>query len=212
MAIASQGLGLPALVQAASEDALSLRRRQGPTLVHRKMRRAVSNLQVSGIADVLLLQPARSLSDQIAHWARQRPGWRIAMSFARKLPEIRKVLDQTNTAIVDATEDPCLAAEGFLQAVTQLGASAVTMYTEVTHRDLELLVRVRGSLFLLGPLWADEWEGFFDGSLRRPKAASIVQMPAGRRWLRHWREAAGECRTLVHRVQNDRHWPSSGVH
>ena len=37
----------------------------------------------------------------------------------------------------------------------------MTMYTEVTHRELEVLVRVQGSLFLLGPLWADEVGGFF---------------------------------------------------
>ncbi len=153
------------------------------------MRRAVSNLQVSAVADVLLLHPSKSLSDQIARWAHERPEWRVAMSAVRKLPEIRKVLDLATTAIVDASEDPCLAAEGFLQAVTQLGAGAVMMYTEVAHRDLELLVRVRGSLFLLGPLWPDQWESFFDGSLVRPKAAAIVQMPAGRR-RRHWRDAA----------------------
>ena len=87
----------------------------------------------------------------------------------------------------------------------------MTMYTEVTHRELELLVRVRGSLFLLGPLWAEKWDDFFDWSLAKEKTAALVQMPAGQRW-RRWRNAAGECRTLVHRVRNDRHWPSSEIH
>ena len=83
----------------------------------------MSTLQIPTIADVLLLHPAHSLTDQIGDWARRQPEWRVAMSFARKLPEIRHVLRQTNTAIVDATKDPCLAAEGFLQAVAQLGAA-----------------------------------------------------------------------------------------
>jgi hypothetical protein len=150
----------------------------------------VSSPQASAVADVLLLHPAKSLSSQIARWAGQRPELRVATSFARKLPEIRKALDLSATAVVDATEDPCLAAEGFLQAVAQLGAGAVTMYTEITHRDLESLVRVQGSLFLLGPMWPDQWESFFDGNLLRPKAASIVPMSAGRRRRPFWREAA----------------------
>jgi hypothetical protein len=122
----------------------------------------VSSSQASAVADVLLLHPAPSLSDQIARCAELRPGWRVATSRARKLPEIRKVLSQAATAIIDGTEDPCLAAEGFLQAVAQLGAGAVAMYTEATDRDLELLVRVRGSVYLLGPLWPEQWESFFD--------------------------------------------------
>jgi hypothetical protein len=143
-----------------------------PIFVHRKMREVVSTLQVPAVADVLLLHPASSLTKQIGDWARRRPEWQVAMSFARKLPEMRQVLRQTNTAIVDGTEDPCLAAEGFLQAVALLGADAVTMYTEVTHRDLELLVRVRGSLYLLGPLWAEKWDDYFDWSLQHQPSST----------------------------------------
>ncbi len=64
------------------------------------------------------------------------------------------------TALVDATEDAARAREVFLRAVARLGAGAVVMYTETMHDALEVFVRVRGSLFLLGPLFDEQWEEY----------------------------------------------------
>jgi hypothetical protein len=117
-------------------------------------------------ADVLLLYPGESLRSQIRLWAMRHPERRVDASREKSLVEIRRLLCQTAAAVVDATEDPGQATDAFLQAVARLGAAAVTMYSEATHDDLELFVRLRGSLFLLGPVFDEQWEGVFQHLLR----------------------------------------------
>jgi len=134
----------------------------------------VGVLYVPAIADVLLLYPADSLKDQIGLWSMRHPERQVEASFERSLPEIRKLLRGAASAMVDATADPAQATDAFLQAVARLGANAVTMYTESMHDGLELFARMRGSLFLLGPLWDEQWEELFDRLLcttNRPAAA-----------------------------------------
>jgi hypothetical protein len=68
-------------------------------------------------------------------------------------------------AVVDATDDPAQACDAFSQAAGQLGAGATGMYSEHMPDGLEVFVRSRGALMLLGPLGEVEWDGFFDGAL-----------------------------------------------
>jgi hypothetical protein len=134
-------------------------------------------LQLPTTTDVLLLYPGRSLMDQVSVWAARHPERQMDMSLERSLPEIRKVLGHVGAAIVDATEDPAQATDALLQAVARLGSAAVAMYTETMHEDLELFVRMRGSLFLLGPLCDEQWEDLFE-QLMRVHAASPVSRAA----------------------------------
>ena len=103
----------------------------------------------------------------------------------------RVLLRYARAALVDATEDAARAREMFLRAVASLGAGAVVMYTEIMHDALELFVRLRGSLFLLGPLFDEQWEEYFARLLRVKHATPgrpilVRQRPRFTRSLDHW--------------------------
>ena len=140
----------------------------------------MNTLTVPTTSDVLLMYPGVSLTDQVQAWAGRHPDCQMAVSYERSLPKIRKLLDHAQSAVVDGTDDPSLAADTFLQAVARQGTDAVTMYTEKTNGDLELLVRVRGSPFLLGPMSEDEWDELFEQSLpyMRPAARLSTRLAA----------------------------------
>lgn len=123
----------------------------------------MSLLSFSATADVLLLYPRDSLKDQIGIWAGRHADRLVEASFERSLPEIRRLLRRAESVIVDATEDSARAAEAFLQAVARLGSGSVAVYTDAQDEGLELFVRVRGSLFVLGPFFEGQWEEFFEG-------------------------------------------------
>jgi hypothetical protein len=136
---------------------------------------AVPRADNGDTTDVLLLYPGESLSDQLGIWARRYSDRHVETSFERSLPEIRRLLRRAGTVVIDASEDPSQATDAFLQAVTQLGASAVTMYTERMHDDLEMFVRLRGSLFILGPLFEQQWDELLERSLRTKDSESATQ-------------------------------------
>jgi hypothetical protein len=142
--------------------------------------------------DLLLLYPGKSLGEQIRHWASKDAQRHVDVSFERSLPRIRQLLRRTGATLLDATTDPAATADAFLQAVACHGAGAVSVYTEVMHEDIELFVRLRGSLFLLGPLLDEQWEALFEPLMR---AERVRLAPAGRRPL-----AALEDPTLVERT------------
>jgi hypothetical protein len=125
-------------------------------------------------ADVLLLYPGQSLRDQMELWCGRHPDRRVQVSCERSLPEIRQLLHRAESTIIDATEDPCQATDAFLQAVARLGAGAVTIYTASGCDDLEVFVRMRGSLFLLGPLFDEQWEDVIAGLLRARRGPKVA--------------------------------------
>jgi hypothetical protein len=172
----------------------------------------VSILHLPATADVLLLYPSCSLKDQIVVWASRHPERQVETSFERSLPEIRKLLRNAGAAMIDATADPGQATDAFLQAVARLGADAVVMYTEKMYDDLELFVRVRSSLFLLGPLFDEQWEEFFDRSLRKKGAlpcAEFLRPPQPRRRLLPGRRK-GQRQLFVNRFANP-DWPITDI-
>ena len=119
----------------------------------------------SPVGEIALFYPCDSLSRQITSWARKHPGCTIQSSFSKTLPEIRSVLERVDVAVVDATEDHAQAADAFLQASARLGTNGAAMYSERMHDDMEVFVRSRGALVLLGPLDEAEWDGFLDLAL-----------------------------------------------
>ena len=112
--------------------------------------------------DVLLLYPSQSLRDQIRFWTSGHPERQVKTSCERSLPAIRHLLRRSDAALIDATQDPSQATDAFLQAVARLGADAVMMYAKTADKHLELFVRLRGALFLLGPLFDQDWEEAFE--------------------------------------------------
>ena len=118
------------------------------------------------------------MKDQIDLWAVRHPEWHVERSCERSLPEIRRLLRSADAAMVDATQDSSQAVDAFLQAVARLGAGAVALYTETTHHGLEVFARLRGSLFLLGPLFDDQWEDVFQRLLCMQRALPAWRNPA----------------------------------
>ena len=60
------------------------------------------------------------------------------------------------------------------------------MYSERMHEGLEMFVRSRGALLLLGPLSEAEWDAFFE-----PQAAGRRATFAGKSGLRVWFTSEG---------------------
>ena len=129
------------------------------------------------ISNIVVFYPGDSLTEQVAAWIEGHPDCSLETSLARSLPGIRKALRNADVALLDATADPSRAWEAFSQAVARLGACSVAVYTETMHAWLELAVRIRGVLLLLGPLSSGQWEGFFERMLqssRRLRTAGFV--------------------------------------
>jgi hypothetical protein len=131
--------------------------------------------------DVLLLYPGVSLQDQIGLWAMRHPQQHLETSLAWSPDDLRVLLRHAGIVVVDATENPGRAREVFLRAVSHLGANAVVMYTETMHDALEVFVRLRGSLFVLGPLFDEQWEEYFSRLLRTEQVAPIAPITARQR-------------------------------
>jgi len=131
------------------------------------------------LADVLVLYPSVSLRGQMDSWSQRHPERLLKMSFERSLPEIRKLLRRTETAMIDATADSARAVDAFLQAAAHLGTDKVAVYTEAMHDDLEVFIRARGALLLFGPLFEGQWEEFLGRRLRPRERLRIVRPPEG---------------------------------
>jgi hypothetical protein len=110
---------------------------------------------------IVLFYPCRSLTGQIKHWLERHGGHLSQISFARSLPEIRRRMRRADTVIVDASDDPALASDAFLQAVLVVGSDATAMYTERSDEEVERLVRCFGAPYFLGPMSISEWESYF---------------------------------------------------
>lgn len=133
-------------------------------------------------SDIVLFYPGASLTDQVAGWSERHPQCSLEVSFAKTVPGIRQALSSADAAVLDATADPGQAMAAFSQAVAKLGAYSVAVYTERMHEWLELSVRIRGALLLLGPMDSSQWEGLFDrllpGTGRPCPAELLSQRPA----------------------------------
>ena len=120
---------------------------------------------------ILSQRLARPTSGALVAQQSRLPG---AACVARVVPPIRAVLDRSDVVVIDASEDGPQAADTFCLAASCLGARATAVYTEQMHEGLELLVRVRGSQLLLGPLDDAQWEGFSSGPIRT-ESSSLVE-------------------------------------
>jgi hypothetical protein len=128
-------------------------------------------------SEIVVFYPDDSLQEQVAAWSERHPECGVSSSSAKGLTGIRKMLRNADVALLDATVDAARTMPAFAQAVAKLGAGRVAVYTETMHEWLELAVRVRGVLLLLGPLSSQQWEDFFAKMLpadRRLYSAGFV--------------------------------------
>jgi hypothetical protein len=122
-------------------------------------------LSLKGPSDIIVFYPGQSLTEQMAAWRERHPDCNLELSFATTHSGIRNALRHAALALLDATADPDQISEGFAQAVAKLGAYSTAVYSETMHEWLELSVRVRGVLLLLGPMTGAQWDGFFERML-----------------------------------------------
>ena len=112
--------------------------------------------------EVVLFHASQALVLQVADWIQKHSEFSLRLVSAKTPVEIDAAMDSAAVAIVDGTEQPDLAVDVLEIAVDRLGRERAAAYTERTNNDLEIQVRVRGSLFLPGPMSSIEWEGFFE--------------------------------------------------
>ena len=84
----------------------------------------------------------------------------------------------TTISVVDATEGPARATAAFVQLIAESGPDCVAVYTEKMHAGLELFVRSRGSLLLLGPMSDASWAGLFEAMRRCLDRESRFRFPS----------------------------------
>jgi hypothetical protein len=123
------------------------------------------------------------LADQLENWWEHRGGPRIDFSFERSLDGIRRQIQSVDFVLIDATEDPAQASDAYFQILKALGPDSMSVYTNIVHEGLELLVRRLGVTLLLGPMDFLEWDDYFQHkfpcTLPLSSAHCPVQQPAG---------------------------------
>ena len=118
--------------------------------------------------ELLLLFPTASLVEQISECLQRQHELGLTVCHSIQPANQQGALAQVDIAIADATQEPEAAAKAFEIAAAVLGSHRASTYTEVMHTGLELFVRTRGGLLLLGPMSVTEWGGYFHSVLRGP--------------------------------------------
>lgn len=131
-------------------------------------------------SELLLLFPTASLVAQISECLQQHRELGLTVCRSSRPAAQQGALAQADIAIADATEETEAAAKAFEIAAAVFGPHCVSAYTEVMHTGLELFVRTRGGLLLLGPMSTTEWGGYFQSVLRRPRKRGLFLPTVGR--------------------------------
>jgi len=121
-------------------------------------------------ATVVLFYASPSLGRQMAAWMAGRRNCAVVLSAARSASGVRKAVERARFVVVDASRNQGRAREAFSLALAQRGSDAVVVYTETAHAGLELFVRSRGGLFLLGPMPVAAWKELLRSKLGRGRA------------------------------------------
>lgn len=127
---------------------------------------------------IVVFYPSRSLTGQLQAWSDQRDGRQMQISFERSLAGIRRQIQRVDFVLVDATEDPAQASDAYFQIYKILGPESMSVYTEIIHDGLEVLVRRLGVILLLGPMSVYEWDDFFLHKFPRTIPLSVAQSAA----------------------------------
>jgi hypothetical protein len=130
---------------------------------------------------IVLFYPSASLRGQLRGWSDQRGGRHLQISYERSLAGIRRQIQRADFVLVDATEDPAQASDAYLQIHKVLGPDSMSVYTNVVHEGLEILVRRLGVTLLLGPMSIAEWDDLFahkfSQTIPLPSAQAATQGP-----------------------------------
>lgn len=124
---------------------------------------------------VVLMYPTQSLLDQVTDLVSSSPAFSVDPTYPLGDEAIRHAAMEGDIVVVDATQYTSATRHALELILQQMEPEQVAVYTERTDVGLEVFVRVRGVLFLLGPMSREEWEGFLWPRRR----------PSGRRSLHH---------------------------
>ena len=126
---------------------------------------SVTSITKRSNSSVVLLHAGESLLKQITRWGQLRPDADIQLAASALPSTLRPLLSGAIAAVIDATEQPEAAMQtlaGILAVLQRTEAQVkLSVYTEAAHEGLEMFVRLRGILFLIGPMGPLEWDGFF---------------------------------------------------
>ncbi|NQU25375.1 MAG: hypothetical protein HQ567_29165 [Candidatus Nealsonbacteria bacterium] len=126
--------------------------------------RPVSPVPRKPALPVALLYPGDSLVQQMSAYRGERPACEFQSSQADSPSELHKLFQNTAISVIDATSDPDRAVAALDLATERSDGHYSAAYTEKVHEGLELSVRSRGALLLLGPLSQLDWEGLFEAA------------------------------------------------
>jgi len=118
---------------------------------------------------IAVFYPGNSLMHQVSGWAVKFPTYDFALLFEESALEVQAVLEDSALSVFDATDNPARALTLLSQAIAEGGPDSAVVYTELMYEELELFVRSRGALFLLGPMDDAVWLELFDKRTRRRK-------------------------------------------
>ena len=111
---------------------------------------------------VALLYPGDSLLQQMSDYSGKWPTCEFQTSRDDSPPELLAVFRRTAISVIDATNNPDRAVAAMELAAGTSDRHQPVVYTEKVHPGLELSVRSRGVLLLLGPLTEVDWGGLFE--------------------------------------------------
>ncbi len=120
----------------------------------------MSNTTVNN--EIVLFHAGQSLVLQVAQWIRRHSQYSLRLVSAKSPVAIEMALSNAAVIVADATTEGDLAMDVLEIACERLGRQQVAVYTEKLRNELEIQVRLRGSLLLAGPMSPMEWEGFFE--------------------------------------------------
>jgi hypothetical protein len=120
--------------------------------------------------ELVLFYPGESLHEQATAWGQRHDQCAVEPVFIKSAIGIRRFLERSDAAVLDASEDAEQAMAAFAEAVDCLGATSTAVYTERMCEGLEEFVRMRGALLLFGPLDDKQWDDLLERAFQaRPQ-------------------------------------------
>jgi hypothetical protein len=132
--------------------------------------------------ETVLFYPGQSLLEQVTEWMRRHRDVSLRLVTSRGIDAVREPVKGASMVVIDATEHPDMAGGALPRVLKMVPIRQAAVYTERTNHGLEIFVRMRGVMFLLGPMTRLEWEAFFQPMT--DAAAQPQEAGRGRRRMR----------------------------
>jgi uncharacterized membrane protein YecN with MAPEG domain len=132
-------------------------------------RQSVSTIQPT--TEIAVFYPTSALMLDLADWFGGHSRFAMRMVQSRQVNNIQGVFQRAAVAIIDATEALNAAITAMGICLEYLPPENIVVYTKCMHEGLELFVRTRGVLLVLGPISRIEWEALLRPLNRRISTA-----------------------------------------